>query len=357
MGDWEMRPTPQGWQQFTPYAHGRLGFPMTESILLKNITHPPDPIRSEWSEEEMVSLTASVKKHGVLQPPAVREILGKYQIIFGHRRIEAARRAGHQKIEAIVMEASDGESLSLALIENIHREDMIPGDKARALQRLMQEMNLKSATAVESAGIMPRKSASALLNLLEQPADVINMVGLDSGGRGIERRTKPLAMDHVQRASVAADYQDDVLRKAAREGLTAKQTHSVAKAVRVAADNQDDLRAKALITTYPFSNRIHDEERESRRYQPILHIPSVEHRDIIENGDEDDVDTFSVEFTDFDKLLSLISALRASFNTTKYATDRMAIAFDFEQRKRISEDFVNLGAEMVEYGNRINLVE
>jgi len=157
---------------------------------------------------------------------------------------------------------------------------------------------------------------------------------------------------------VAADYQDDVLRKAAREGLTAKQTHSVAKAVRVAADNQDDLRAKALITTYPFSNRIHDEERESRRYQPVFQLPPTEHKDIIENGDdEDNDDTYSVEFTNFDKLLSLISGIRASFNTTKDATDRMAIAFDFEQRKRISEDFIDLGAEIVEYGNRINLAE
>jgi len=303
----------------------------------------------------MVSLTASIKKHGVLQPPAVREIDGKFEIIFGHRRIEAARRAGLKSIEAIIMQASDGESLSLALIENIHREDMIPGDKARALQRLMEVMNLKSATAVESAGIMPRKSASALLNLLEQPADVINMVGLDSGGRGIERRTKPLAMDHVQRASVAADYQDDVLRKAAREGLTAKQTHSVAKAVRVAADNQDDLRAKALITTYPFSNRIHDEERESRRYQPILQIPSIEHRDIIENGDEDDVDTFSVEFTDFDKLLSLISGIRASFNTTKDATERMALGFDIEQRNHISAEYIDIGNEIATFGERIKL--
>ena len=306
----------------------------------------------------MVSLTDFIIAHGILQPPAVREIDGKFEIIFGHRRVEAARRAGLKSIEAIIMQASDGESLSLALIENIHREDMIPGDKARALQRLMLEMNLKSATAVESAGIMPRKSASALLNLLEQPADIIDMVGLDSGGRGIERRTKPLAMDHVQRASVAADYQDDVLRKAAREGLTAKQTHSVAKAVRVAADNQDDLRAKALITTYPFSNRIHDEERESRRYQPVFQLPPTEHKDIIENGDdEDNDDTYSVEFTNFDKLLSLISGIRASFNTTKDATDRMAIAFDFEQRKRISEDFIDLGAEIVEYGNRINLAE
>jgi len=328
---------------------------MTENISLKKITHPPDPIRSEWSEDEMVSLTASIKKHGVLQPPAVREIDGKFEIIFGHRRIEAARRAGLKSIEAIIMQASDGESLSLALIENIHREDMIPGDKARALQRLMEVMNLKSATAVESAGIMPRKSASALLNLLEQPADVINMVGLDSGGRGIERRTKPLAMDHVQRASVAADYQDDVLRKAAREGLTAKQTHSVAKAVRVAADNQDDLRAKALITTYPFSNRIHDEERESRRYQPILQIPSIEHRDIIENGDEDDVDTFSVEFTDFDKLLSLISGIRASFNTTKDATERMALGFDIEQRNHISAEYIDIGNEIATFGERIKL--
>ena len=334
---------------------------MTENILLKNIIPPSIPIRSEWSETEMVSLTDSIKKHGILQPPAVREIDGKFEIIFGHRRVEAARRAKLKAIEAIVMKVTDGESLSLSLIENIQREDMIPGDKARALQRLMQEMNLKTATAVEKAGIMPRKSASALINLLEQPDDVIDMVGLDSGGRGIERRTKPLAMDHVQRASVAGDHQDDVLRKAAREGLTAKQTHSVAKTIKVAADNQDDMRVRALLLTYPFSLRIHDEERESQRYQSMLPIevpiPGVD--DIIENGDDedDDDDAYAVEYTDFDKLLSLISSAKASFNTIKDATDRLAIGFDPEQRKRISADFVDLGNEIAEFGERIKLVE
>ncbi len=336
---------------------------MTEKISLKNITPPPEPIRSEWSEEDMISLTASIKKHGVLQPPAVRKIDGKYEIIFGHRRIEAARRAGMKTVEAIVMKATDSESLSLALIENIHREDMIPGDKARALQRLMQEMNLKSATSVEKAGIMPRKSASALINLLDQPDDIISMVGLDAGGRGVERRTKPLAMDHVQRASVAADYQDDVLRKAAREGLTAKQTHAVAKAVRVAADNQDEHRANALITTYPFSPRIHDDERESQRYQPILPtIPTQLVDDVIENGEngEEDAghleDTYSVDYTDFDRLLSLVSTLRSSYNTVKDATDRMAIGLELDERNRIASDFVDLGKEIAAYGERI-LVE
>ena len=328
---------------------------MTTKILIKDIVAPPEPIRSEWSEEEMKSLTASIKKHGVLQPPAVRKMGDSYEIIFGHRRIEAARRAKLKSIEATVMQASDSESLSLALIENIHREDMIPGDKARALQRLMAEMNLKSATAVEKAGIMPRKSASLLLNLLEQPDDVINMVGLDSGGRGEERRTKPLAMDHISSASVAADYQDEVLRKAAREGLTAKQTHSVAKAVRVAADNQDDQRANALITTYPFSVRIHNEDRESRRYQPILELPPSASGvdDIIENGE----DTFSVEYTDFDRLLSLISSLRSSFGTVKDATERMALGFDSEERKEITDAVLGLGKEISVFGEHIKLVE
>ena len=165
-------------------------------------------------------------------------------------------------------------------------------------------------------------------------------------------------MDHVQRSSVAGDHQDDVLRKAAREGLTAKQTHSVAKTIKVAADNQDDMRVRALLLTYPFSLRIHDEERESQRYQSMLPIevpiPGVD--DIKENGDDED-DTYAVEYTDFDKLLSLISSVKASFNTTKDATDRLAIGFDLEQRKRISADFVDLGNEIAEFGERIKLVE
>lgn len=322
-----------------------------EKIKLSKIDAAPEPIRSEWDKDEMKELAASIKEHGLLQPPGVRKVDDRYEIIFGHRRLEACEMAGLTSIEANVITADDGQSLSLALIENICREDMIPKDKALALQRLMAEMNLKNATAVAKAGVMPRKSAAVLLKLLEQPSDVQDMVGIDMGGRGEKRKTKPLTMEHVQRSNVTKGYQDDVLRKAAREGLTAKQTHAVAKAVAVAEENQDEQRARSLIFTYPYSMKIHNADRESERYQPVLVLPPPVAA--IDDIVVDDEGPREPELTTYDQLRSLVAITRQSYERTADALAREAVGLEQVERHELSESLRILANDINEFRARL----
>jgi len=324
-----------------------------EKIKLSKIDAAPEPLRSEWDDKEMDSLAASIKEHGLLQPPGLRPIDDRYEIIFGHRRVEACSLAGLTSIEANIIKASDGESLSLALIENIHREDMIPKDKAVALQRLMAEMNLKNATAVAKAGIMPRKSAAILLKLLEQPSDVQDMVGVDQGGRGTKRKTKPLTMEHVQRTNVSKKYQDDVLRKAAREGLTAKQAHEVAKTVAVAEGNQDEQRARALIFSYPYSFKVHNAEREAVRYQPALVLPPpvAAIDDIV--VDDADEGPREPQVTTYDQLRSMVSITRQSYERTADALARESVGLSQRERRELSDSLRTLANEIQEFRARL----
>ncbi len=322
-----------------------------EKVKLSKIDAAPEPLRSEWDDKEMDALAASIKEHGLLQPPGLRTVGDRYEIIFGHRRVEACGLAGLTSIEANIIKANDGQSLSMGLIENIHREDMVPKDKALALQRLMEEMGLKNATAIAKAGIMPRKSASVLLKLLEQPSDVQDMVGIDQGGRGVERKTKPLTMEHVQRTNVSKKYQDDVLRKAAREGLTAKQAHEVAKTVAVAEENQDDQRARALIFSYPYSFKVHNAEREAERYQPVLVVPPP--AAAIDDIVIDDEGPREPQVTTYDQLRSMISVTRQSYERTADACARESVGLSQRERRELSDSLRILANEIQEFRARL----
>ena len=97
--------------------------------------------RSHFDEEALVSLSASIRSVGVLQPILVRE-LGEdsYELIAGERRWRAAKRAGLQTIPAIVRTAEDEGSLEQALVENLHREDLGAREEAEAYQQLIEEI-------------------------------------------------------------------------------------------------------------------------------------------------------------------------------------------------------------------------
>lgn len=128
--------------------------------------------RSHFDEEALVSLSASIRAVGVLQPILVRE-LGEdsYELIAGERRWRAARRAGLQTIPAIVRFAEDEGSLEQALVENLHREDLGALEEAAAYQQLIEEFKLTQDQVATRVG----KSRSAVANtmrLLQLPTSI-----------------------------------------------------------------------------------------------------------------------------------------------------------------------------------------
>ena len=99
--------------------------------------------RTNFNEEALEELAKSIKQLGLIQPITVRKVdYNKYQLISGERRLRAAKKVGLQTIPAYIRLANDDESLTMALVENIQRQDLDPIEIALSYQQLMQELNL-----------------------------------------------------------------------------------------------------------------------------------------------------------------------------------------------------------------------
>jgi ParB family transcriptional regulator, chromosome partitioning protein len=116
-------------------------------------------------------LAASIKASGVIQPIIVRRIGGSYQLIAGERRWRAARQAGLDRIPAIVREATDAQSIELALVENLLREDLNPIEAAQAYQKLLADFSWTQEELAQRIG-KDRTSIANCLRLLRLPEEI-----------------------------------------------------------------------------------------------------------------------------------------------------------------------------------------
>ena len=108
---------------------------------IDSIAPNPQQPRKDFDDKALQELATSLGQSGVLQPVVVRRLGDGYQLIVGERRWRAAKLAGLQKIPAVIREASDAQSLELALVENLLREDLNPMEEAEAYQRLLAEFS------------------------------------------------------------------------------------------------------------------------------------------------------------------------------------------------------------------------
>ena len=114
-------------------------------ISISDLSRNPYQPRQSFSEDKLDELANSIKKNGIIQPIAVRRSKigdGKYEIIAGERRWLAAQRAGLHEIPVTVLDLSDVESLEVAIVENIQRDDLNPIEEARGYKRLNDEVYL-----------------------------------------------------------------------------------------------------------------------------------------------------------------------------------------------------------------------
>lgn len=139
------------------------------------ISPNPDQPRTDISEDGVNELADSISKVGLLQPIIVRPFGDAYQIIAGERRWRASRQAGLERVPVRVLSTNEIESLELALIENLQRQDLNPIEEARGYRRLLTQHNMTQAELADKVS----KSRSAITNalrLLDLPEDVQEMV-------------------------------------------------------------------------------------------------------------------------------------------------------------------------------------
>lgn len=131
-------------------------------LLIDEISPGKAQPRKDFNDEKLQELEHSIRENGVIQPIVVQKVETGYEIICGERRWRASKKAGFKKIPVVIREASNTESLQLALIENIHRQDLNPIEEAGAYKRLSHEFGLTQDTIAKQVG----KNRATIANYL-----------------------------------------------------------------------------------------------------------------------------------------------------------------------------------------------
>ena len=142
-----------------------------QDIPVEAIAPNPQQPRKAFEINALSDLAASLRRSGVIQPVVVRRAGQGYQLIIGERRWRAAKLAGLEKIPAVIREATDAESLELALIENLLREDLNPIEEAEAYQKLLAQFAWTQEELAERVG-KDRSSIANCLRLLKLPESI-----------------------------------------------------------------------------------------------------------------------------------------------------------------------------------------
>jgi len=165
------------------------------SIPLELIEVNPFQPRTTFEEESLKELADSIRIHGVIQPITVRKAENnKYQLIAGERRLRASKLAGKAEVPAYVRTATDQESIEIALIENIQREDLNPLEIAINYKRLQDECDLTQEQLAERLG-KNRSTVTNFLRLLKLPPDL--QAGLRDGKITMGHAKALMSIDHM----------------------------------------------------------------------------------------------------------------------------------------------------------------
>jgi ParB family transcriptional regulator, chromosome partitioning protein len=217
--------------------------------------NPRQP-RRRFEPEATTGLASSIASQGLLQPVVVRpRAAGGYELIAGERRWRAARQAGIETLPALVRDADDRDSLLLALVENVAREQLSAVEEARAYASLVDEFELSLGDVAERVG-RSKSSVSNRLRLLELPEEVLWMVARGELTEGHARAVLALP-DHDERKRLAKRIVRDGLsvraaEKAAQDGGAARRPRSggpkvdpaLAERARAAAERLTGLPAR-----------------------------------------------------------------------------------------------------------------
>ena len=148
------------------------------TVSISDLSRNPYQPRENFNQNKLVELSNSIKKNGIIQPIAVRPKKsepGKYEIIAGERRWLAAQKAGLHEIPVTILDLSDVESLEVAIVENIQRDDLNAIEEARGYKRLSDEFNYDHES-ISKLMSKSRSHVSNTLRLLTLPSDVVSMI-------------------------------------------------------------------------------------------------------------------------------------------------------------------------------------
>lgn len=199
-----------------PGVSGKQGVTQTRELLIDEISPNRFQPRKYFDDDKLEELVTSISENGILQPVVVQKSETGYELVAGERRWRASKKAGLKKIPAMIREVSDTKALELAIIENIHRQDLNPIEEAEAYKRLAEDFSLTQEMIAEKVG----KSRAAIANILR----LLNL------SRNIQENliSGKLSMGHA-RALLGLDntgQMEAMCQEILKQGLTVRQTES-----------------------------------------------------------------------------------------------------------------------------------
>jgi ParB family transcriptional regulator, chromosome partitioning protein len=147
------------------------GMIQSRELLIDEISPNRFQPRKYFDDDKLEELVKSISENGILQPIVVQKSVNGYELVVGERRWRASKKAGLKKIPAVIREVSDAQALELAIIENIHRQDLNPIEEAEAYARLADNFALTQEMIAKKVG-KSRTAVANILRLLKLPRSI-----------------------------------------------------------------------------------------------------------------------------------------------------------------------------------------
>ena len=176
--------------------------------------------RKLFDDDALAELSESIAQHGVIQPLLVRPLKdGGYQLVAGERRWRAARMAGLTEVPVVIKELTDSETVELAMVENLQREDLNPLEEALGYKYMMEKLSITQEEAAQKVG-KSRPAVANALRLLNLPESVLSYV-----------ESRQVSPGHA-RALLAFENEDKMLeicKLIIKNGLSVREIEKLAK--------------------------------------------------------------------------------------------------------------------------------
>ncbi len=217
------------------------------SKIQPNIYQP----RTNFNSDDLLALTDSIRREGVLMPILLRPKGSAYELIAGERRWRASQAAGLQEIPAVIRDVDDLQALELAIIENEQRDDLTAIESARAYRMMMDEFDCTQQQVAERIGIS-RVQVSNLVRLLQLPVSIQNMIEIRTLSMGQARPLVGLPTHVGERLARQCITQSWSARQMEKEARKAAKEPGAVRKVAIDADVaalQDELTRKLGLPT------------------------------------------------------------------------------------------------------------
>ena len=192
------------------------GMIQSKELLIDEISPNRFQPRKYFDDDKLEELVKSISENGILQPVVVQKSVNGYELVVGERRWRASKKAGLKKIPAVIREVSDAQALELAIIENIHRQDLNPIEEAEAYARLADNFALTQEMIAKKVG-KSRTAVANILRLLKLPRSIKE--DMISGKLSMGHARALLGLEEARQAQA-------LCKEIFKEDLTVRQTES-----------------------------------------------------------------------------------------------------------------------------------